>query len=123
MHIFQTKMNNLEKNLSEQKINATSSIFELKKKEISLRHKCNCRSYCRVFHQKHNFVKSESNLLFRKFNKILDENPKHDSATEEVIISLTGVIKKRYPCTQCEQEFNKQGHLKKHMKAETGGLS
>ena len=133
----------IEKNVLKQKINLTSSIFDLNKQETESSQKCNCRikprSFCKINHQKYNFFKLESNRLHSDFKTILNEFTKCEESTEDPanmdnILDTTieesneqpatldnisnGTIQKKYSCSQCEQDFCKQGSLKKHMKFE-----
>lgn len=118
MAVLQTKMNNIAQHLSEQKMSISSSILQFQKKEISLRQSCTCKSYCRIFHTKHNFVKSKSNELFSKLKNISSSDAIYSVNQEESNNFGTGALRKSYPCNKCEKGFTKQGLLKKHMKME-----
>ena len=62
----------MEVKLSEQKIKLTSSLLELKNKEVKERLNCRCKGYCRIYHEKHNFVKFKSDELIERL-KIFSE--------------------------------------------------
>ena len=72
--VAMTNLNKLEVKLSEQKMSVTSSLFELKSKEDYEKHNCRCKGYCRIYHQKHNFVKSKSDELFSRLENFSDIN-------------------------------------------------
>ena len=98
----------IEKELSSQKSNMTDSLFKLKKIETDGR-TCKCKKYCRIYHEKHTFIKSMSEEFYSKFKSFSEV---------DVHSNVAGAIKKRYTCKQCEQQFSKQGDLKKHIKRE-----
>ena len=104
----------MEKKISDQKSNFTSSVFQLKIKEIKESQSCSCRGYCNISHKKHNFVKSRSEELFLNMKSFSEC---HDilSHTESI---ADHIIKKRYTCNQCGNEFSKQGDLKRHYRSE-----
>ena len=52
---LKVKISILERQVSEQKLTAAKSIFQLKIKEFKDTQFCSCRSYCRITHQKHNY--------------------------------------------------------------------
>jgi hypothetical protein len=45
----------LEKKVNIQKLKLMGDILKIKKKELSSDYKCNCKSFCRIFHNKHNW--------------------------------------------------------------------
>ena len=59
----------LEKNISVQKFKLVSDVIKLKKQEESDRKLCYCRSFCRIFHGKHNWRKLFSDKLVEKLRK------------------------------------------------------
>ena len=111
---LKSRIDMLEKRVYEQKSNVASSLFKLKKKENEESQLCTCKTYCRIYHKKHNYVKSKSEDLFAKLG-MTSENP-HKSIINEVC--GIGARRKQYTCNQCDQIFHKQGHLKKHRKHE-----
>ena len=113
-----TKINNSEKKLSDQKLHLTASMLKLKKKEVKESQKCRCKGFCRIFHQKHNFLKSKSEELFLQMRNI---NKVHDIIDEsnEVMVNsdvFGGARRKSYSCKLCDKRFLKQGDLKRHKK-------
>ena len=115
------KLTDLEHKVWEQKIECTSSLYELEKLEIREQQSCHCKNFCRITHAKHNFVKSKSNQLFSKLSSIgvceLDHifsNPKKSNNTE----CDFGALAKKYTCNKCEAFFSRQSLLKKHKKHE-----
>ena len=117
------KLNVLEKEVSDQKVNLMSSTFQLKNQEVEEGKFCfdrrYCKKYCKINHPKHNFTKSRSEEIFSKLGKIsTSPNP---STQTEVLGTQTEVlgfraVRKQYTCSQCEEVFSKQGLLKKHKK-------
>ena len=106
------KLSFLESKVSEQKTTFTSSLFHLKNKEVKESESCSgCKGFCRIYHTKHNFVKSRSEELF------LEMFPRRQE-TAFLPERKAGCIRKRYTCNQCDKEFSKQGDLKKHHKSE-----
>jgi hypothetical protein len=95
------KLSDLEQNVSQQKIDITSSVFKLKNKEMKKRDTCSCRGYCIITHTKHNFVKSRSEELLLKIKSL-------NAQIENCTTSKSGdhgAIRKRYTCNQCEKDF------------------
>ena len=62
----------------------------MKEKEVESR-KCRCRKYCRIYHVKHNWKRSHSELILEKL-RALDL------------------------CKSCDKTFLDYDNLKKHMK-------
>ena len=94
----------LEQNISEMKVeisnqreNLRKKLFQAREKEIHEKYSCNsdCKPGCRIFHQKHNWRKSESDILRRKFNEMDFENSNR--------------------CEQCEKSFPNLTELEKHL--------
>ena len=56
----------LEKNISVQKFKLVYDVIKLKKQEESDRKLCYFRSFCRIFHGKHNWKKSFSDKTVEK---------------------------------------------------------
>ena len=115
------KLNSLEKKLSDQKQNLTTSLLKLKKKEVKESQKCRCKRlhlHCRIFHQKHNFLKSKSEELFLKMKNI-NKDVVILVESEKVKINsdvFGGAREKSYSCKLCDKRFSKQGDLKRHKK-------
>ena len=57
------KMSHLERTVSQQKLNLTTSLLNLKKNESKESHVCKCKTYCRINHQKHNYIRSKSDEI------------------------------------------------------------
>ena len=91
--IWKLKLTQLEKTISSQKLNLTSSLIQLKEKENadakSLR--CACKTFCRIIHQKHNWKRSPSQVIYSKF-------------------------KEAYSCEKCDETFQNVDCLQLHMK-------
>jgi hypothetical protein len=107
-----SKLNTMEVKLSEQKIKLTSSLLELKNKEVKERLNCRCKGYCRIYHEKHNFVKFKSDELIERL-KIFSEINLIGKSPKDTFL---GAFKKCYTCNKCEETFPKQGDLKRHKK-------
>ena len=90
--IWKLKLAQLEKTISSQKLNLTSSLLHLKEKEYSeiKSLKCACKTYCRIIHQKHNWRRSPSQDIYSKF---------------EVA----------YSCEKCDEAFPNVDCLQLHM--------
>ena len=65
-------MNNLELKIHNQQLKLSASLLILKEKEVIEKNKCNCRSYCRIFHFKHNWYKSKCSEILLKFQICLN---------------------------------------------------
>ena len=104
------QIRNLEKDLSNQKSNMTDSLFKLKKIENYGR-TCKCKKYCRIYHEKHTFIKCVNEEFYNKLKSFSE-------VAVTVNSNIAGAIKKQYTCKQCEQQFSKQGDLKKHIKCD-----
>ena len=112
--IAMTNLNKLEVKLSEQRFSVTTSLFKLKNEEDYEKHNCRCKGYCRIYHQKHNFVKSKSDELFSR----LESFSEIDKIGKSSKTTFLGALRKCYNCTLCERTFSKQGDLKRHKKHE-----
>ena len=104
----------VERKVSEQKLELTTSLLDLKHLELEKSHLCTCRTFCRIFHKKHNFIRSKSDEISLKLENI--------SVIPSTLNNMNGEIfgakRKRCICNQCEQKFCRQGDLKKHKKTE-----
>ena len=98
-----------ERKVSEQRLELTTSLLELKHQELEKSHLCTCRTFCRIFHKKHNFIRSKSDKISLKLENI--------SVIPSTLNNMNGEIfgakRKQYICKQCEQKFCRQGDLKK----------
>ena len=56
--------------LSSEKLNLSFKLALLKEKEMKQNSACNCRSFCRIFHPKHNWKKSKSDELAQRMNDL-----------------------------------------------------
>ena len=70
--IFDLKLQerNLEKKIDNQKLRLTSTIFKLREREYLEKDSCNCKRFCRIFHQKHNWKKSPSHVLIARLDHL-----------------------------------------------------
>ena len=105
------KINDLNSKIKEEKTDLTSKLLKLKDKEMEASLTCSCIGFCKITHLKHNFVKSWSKEYFSKMEHIVVSN------SNEARSNLSG-IRKRFICKQCDDEFSRQGELKKHVKSE-----
>ena len=63
------KKMDLEQKLNLQKLKIAADLYEVKKKEVS-NEKCKCKSFCRIYHVKHNFRRSVSQELIDRLKEI-----------------------------------------------------
>ena len=104
--IWKLKLQQLEKTIECQKLELTSDLLQLKEKEVSRSLNCDCKTYCRITHKKHNWKKSMSQEIFLKY-KLLD---------------------KAYCCQDCDKTFPNVDCLHMHERTahigtENGGIS
>jgi chromosome segregation ATPase len=91
LNTLNLKKMDLERKLNLQKLKIASDLFEVKKKEVS-NEKCKCKSFCRIYHVKHNFRKSVSQEMINRFKAIQSE----------------------YSCDPCDKTFANEDSLKVH---------
>ena len=91
-------VSNLEMEISNRRTYFMKHIFELRENDIHKKYSCNssCRPGCRIFHQKHNWVRSTSEEMQDKFNNIRN-------------------IEKR-TCHLCDKTFARTSDFKMHIK-------
>ena len=79
------KVKELEQMHLEQKMHLTKQIFELKEIEIHKRYTCNssCKTGCRIFHQKHDWVKSYSDQFTKNLETIIVNDEKSCELSEK----------------------------------------
>ena len=106
------KMSLIEKTVSQQQLHLTTSLLNLKKNEAKESHVCKCKKYCRVNHQKHNYIRSKSDEIFYKLGRI-STGLNISNHIENVHL---GAIRKLYSCNLCDEKFQRQGDMKKHKK-------
>jgi hypothetical protein len=104
----------LERKVSEQRLEIGSSLLELKHQELEKSHLCTCKTFCRIFHKKHNFICSKSDKLSLKLENISVSNSTLNNSNAEIF----GAKRRQYTCNKCDQKFCRQGDLKKHKKTE-----
>ena len=92
--IWKLKHLQLEKTINAQKLKLTADLLQLKEKEMSRSLNCDCKTYCRITHTKHNWKKSMSDEVFLKY-KLLD---------------------KAYSCKNCDKTFENVDCIKWHIK-------
>ena len=112
--LLMEKVSKLERKVSEQKINCAASIFELQRQEIEESHSCHCKTFCRIIHKKHNFVKSKSEHFLSELKRFSEI----EIVSDQIQSDLEGFITNKYTCNKCGKNFSKQGVLKKHIKDE-----
>ena len=88
------RLENLEKEVSNEKIQLLASIYKLKRKETSESQKCRCKGFCRIHHNKHNFTKSRSDELLKKFQTFHTGKELGESLV--LATQATGGIQKKY---------------------------
>lgn len=81
----------LESKLNLQRMKIASDILLIKEKEHSESEICTCRSYCRIFHKKHNWKRSASQNIVKK-------------------------LKNLYSCNLCDKTFLDVANLNLHMR-------
>jgi N-terminal acetyltransferase B complex non-catalytic subunit len=87
--------NELKERICHQKIKLNEDLLKLNIKECEERSFCQCRGYCRVFHNKHNWYKSKSKELMEEMKS-----------------------QRIYQCDQCEIKFSRLKALSQHNKTE-----
>ena len=92
--IWKLKEVQLEREINLQKLKLSSDILQLKEKEADESQLCACRSFCRIFHKKHNWKKPASQDLVQKFRS----------------------LEKAYPCKMCDEAFPNVDCLNLHEK-------
>ena len=120
---WMAKLSLLERKVSYQKLNLTSSLFNQKKQEEKERHVCKCKTYCRIYHHKHNYIRSKCDEIFSKLGTISPglntsspaENVGLNTSSHSENVDL-GAIRKYYSCNQCDETFLRQGDMKQHKK-------
>ena len=73
-----------------------------------------CKKFCRIDHNKHNFVRFKSDDIFQKLNSYSEIS----QVSNHVISSSLGARVRQYTCNLCGNGFKKQGELKRHNKIE-----
>ena len=63
-----------ENQLSELKLKVMSKISKVKEIEILRRNSCRCKTFCRIYHEKHNFIKSVGEKFERQFSHVNNVN-------------------------------------------------
>ena len=91
--IWKLKELQLEKDMNFQKLKLASDIIYLKEKEVGEIQVCTCRSFCRIFHKKHNWKKPISQVIVEKFRD----------------------LDKAYSCKTCDETFKNVDCLKLHV--------
>ena len=100
-------------------------IFQIKENEIHQKYSCNssCSPGCRIFHQKHNWVKSVSGDILAKLNNIkVDEKVKCEKFDQSfgkfsVLQEHNQIIQDG---NQCEPLLEKKKEMKKHKETSHG---
>ena len=90
-NILIEKANELKVLIGEQKFKLTEDLFKLQEEEKEYRRFCQCRGFCRIFHNKHNWYRLRS---------------------KEIMVNLKSQTS--YQCDQCEIRFSSQESLKSH---------
>ena len=110
------KLEELQKELSSQKLGLTMNLFNLKEKEEGEKQTCTCKGYCRIYHPKYNWKKSKSLEMFTRLESLniqpVDQTICIDIGNDD----NTGASKKSYSCEHCENSFVKVGDLSNHVK-------
>ena len=103
------KIKKMEKELLEQKIKISTSTLKLKEKERKNSQRCKCKGFCRINHNKFNYIKKESDDLILKFTKLCQD---------ECLPLIVGTMKIEFPCTLCEYKFSTQEEFKVHIRSQ-----
>ena len=90
--IWKLKELHLKREINFQKLKIASDILYLKEKEVGESQVCACRSFCRIFHKKHNWKKPASQDIVHQFRDL-------DTA---------------YCCKMCDKTFKNVDCLKLH---------
>ena len=67
---FKMKEVESKKSITGMKFNLLMSAYDLREKESVERHICTFRSYCRIFHKKHNYTKSVGTEVLEKLKSL-----------------------------------------------------
>ena len=89
------KENELKARICHQKIRLTEDLLRLNNKEREESSFCQCRGYCRIFHNKHNWYKSRSKEFMEEWKSV-----------------------RNYQCDQCEIKFVRLQTLNQHNKTQ-----
>ena len=85
---MKTKLSQLEKQNSEQKISLVSKILNLKEKEFDEKQTCRCRGWCAINHQKHSWKISRSKTIFTKLKSMdIHEEREVEALTDKHVTS------------------------------------
>merc|ERR1719318_2532892 len=74
-------MIDLAKENLKKRINLKSSILKMREKELKENGFCKCKSFCRIFHLKHNWQKKPSEVFENKLEAIKFEDQKTFTCT------------------------------------------
>ena len=72
-HELLMELGRMQTKIAQQSTQLTSAIFAYQKKERIERKKCTCRTYCRISHGKHNFIKFQSEEFSKELKHILTQ--------------------------------------------------
>ena len=64
--MLENKLKEIEHKVMVQKLQLSLKVTKLKEKDVKRNSACNCRSYCRIFHPKHNWRRSLSDDILSK---------------------------------------------------------
>ena len=67
--LLQTKVNDLESQVSKEKHELSIKLALLKEKDKIQMGVCLCRSYCRIFHTKHNWTRGKSDVILQRMKE------------------------------------------------------
>ena len=68
--LLESKVKEMISKLTSEKYQLSLKLSSLKVKESKEVGLCQCRSYCRIFHLKHNWKRSESDVLLKKIRDL-----------------------------------------------------
>ena len=104
--ILKSKLYRSEQSLNERRLQLSSSIFNLKKKESLEKPKCRCRgrAFCWIHHDKHNFRKSQSEEFYERLKSLSDASSLCDQCDS---ISPTNSGSRNH--RQCHEHANLPG--------------
>jgi hypothetical protein len=72
--VLKRKIMDFGKENTKKRMNLKSSILKMKEKELKENVFCKCKSFCRIFHSKHNWQKNPSEEFESKLEAIYSEN-------------------------------------------------
>ena len=104
----------LERQIVNQRINLKNKILYLREKELGQTVQCKCRSFCRIFHFKHSWIKSYS----RKFEAKLDVL---NNSTQEERFMPSDSCEKNFPVEENLERYETTKHAENFLRGAQSG--